>query len=46
MTAQELLDLFDKAVKLLEEDNKKKDKEYHEMIRRYYKNTLNIIKED
>jgi len=46
MTAQELLDLFDKAVKLLEEDNKKKDKEYQEMILRYYKNTLNIIKED
>lgn len=45
MTAQELLDLFDRAIKILEENNKKKEKEYQEMIRRYHKN-INIIKDE
>lgn len=30
MTAQELLDLMEKAIEILEEDNKKRDKEFQE----------------
>lgn len=46
MKAKELLDLLERASKLLEEDNEKKDREYRKELEKYLNSVREISLQD
>lgn len=46
MKAKELLDLLERASKLLEEDNEKKDREYRKELEKYFDSVREISLQD